>query len=800
MATFNAIGNASAPLGVTGDITITTGNLLLPTTSSTVGTIKVNGAVFISSKGTASAFIGTNCGNLTNTGSYNFACGNNALTGVTSGGRNIAIGGDGPLYSCTTSSHNIAIGTQALVSLSTSTNGNNIGIGQNALNPSTTGEYNVAIGYNAGNSINTTGSSNIYLLNLGGSESNKIRIGTDGTGAGQQDACYTAGALTSARGITATTGNITTTTGNFLLPTTSATAGQLQINSSQVLHNYGTGDIFVGGAGNLTFTTANANYNTAVGSLALAGITGSSATSDTRNVAIGYAAMRYKANIGASTNANNVAIGAEAMGYNGSAVMTDNVAIGSLAGNHIASGNIAIGTESLKGGGNGNITNNVSIGYQATKAPGQNTQNNVVVGYQALASSTSSPYDNVIIGYKACYGETTGRPIGCVVIGKEANYSQNGGSNFNTLIGFRAGFGFTTNVESSNISIGYNVTGTAGDQNTMRLGVSSGASDGQINKTFIAGIYGYAGTLGATTAGVIIDSDNQLQTTYAVSADANARTFNFLKARGTGVITSGDALGQIKWSGHDGTGLIVGSQITSTNSGTVATNRVASDLKMYTHPDSTTASTLRMTIASTGEVTIAAPDSGTGLTVGNGLTVSAGNTTVGTLLVTTVDTNVAAAGVTLAGTTLAADGTDTDINITLTPKGAGTILSTAVYSKAVGATNRAMLVDDSGLIGNATSSRKFKENIINMGSNSSPIMNLRPVSFTYKADPDHHVKHGLIAEEVAEVMPSLVSYDEHHHPYTVSYHELPALLLNEIQKLNKRIESLEQELAVKDLR
>lgn len=42
-----------------------------------------------------------------------------------------------------------------------------------------------------------------------------------------------------------------------------------------------------------------------------------------------------------------------------------------------------------------------------------------------------------------------------------------------------------------------------------------------------------------------------------------------------------------------------------------------------------------------------------------------------------VDTNVAAAGVTLGGTTLAADGTDAAIPITITPKGAANILSIA---------------------------------------------------------------------------------------------------------------------------
>ncbi len=47
--------------------------------------------------------------------------------------------------------------------------------------------------------------------------------------------------------------------------------------------------------------------------------------------------------------------------------------------------------------------------------------------------------------------------------------------------------------------------------------------------------------------------------------------------------------------------------------------------------------------------------------------------TYGTVYATTFDTNVAAAGVTLSGITLAADGTDSNIDITLTPKGTGEV-------------------------------------------------------------------------------------------------------------------------------
>ena len=52
--------------------------------------------------------------------------------------------------------------------------------------------------------------------------------------------------------------------------------------------------------------------------------------------------------------------------------------------------------------------------------------------------------------------------------------------------------------------------------------------------------------------------------------------------------------------------------------------------------------------------------------------VSVNNLTAGkTVLATAFDTDVAAAAVTLSGTTLAADGTDTNINLAITPKGSG---------------------------------------------------------------------------------------------------------------------------------
>jgi hypothetical protein len=85
-----------------------------------------------------------------------------------------------------------------------------------------------------------------------------------------------------------------------------------------------------------------------------------------------------------------------------------------------------------------------------------------------------------------------------------------------------------------------------------------------------------------------------------------------------------------------------------------------------------------------------------------------------------------------------------------------------------------------------------------MGDQSSPIYNLRPVIFNYKVSKPHVNEEdsklrqfGLIAEEVEQVMPDQVNYNNDGQIESVRYLNLIPMLLNEIQKLNKRITELE---------
>jgi hypothetical protein len=96
------------------------------------------------------------------------------------------------------------------------------------------------------------------------------------------------------------------------------------------------------------------------------------------------------------------------------------------------------------------------------------------------------------------------------------------------------------------------------------------------------------------------------------------------------------------------------------------------------------------------------------------------------------------------------------------------------------------------------SSRRFKEQITDMGDRSSGLFELRPVTFLYKPEYDdgsHALQYGLIAEEVAEIYPDMVGYDKDGQPASVKYQSLTPMLLNEVQKQNAQNRTLEERVA-----
>jgi hypothetical protein len=104
-------------------------------------------------------------------------------------------------------------------------------------------------------------------------------------------------------------------------------------------------------------------------------------------------------------------------------------------------------------------------------------------------------------------------------------------------------------------------------------------------------------------------------------------------------------------------------------------------------------------------------------------------------------------------------------------------------------------VDGNGQLGVLPSSARYKRDIHDMGGASAGLMKLRPVTFRYKSDPSGTLQYGLVAEEVARVYPELVVRGPDGKVQSVRYLELTALLLNELQKLDERMQTKDQQLA-----
>jgi hypothetical protein len=103
-------------------------------------------------------------------------------------------------------------------------------------------------------------------------------------------------------------------------------------------------------------------------------------------------------------------------------------------------------------------------------------------------------------------------------------------------------------------------------------------------------------------------------------------------------------------------------------------------------------------------------------------------------------------------------------------------------------TGTTLVINGSGQVGPTTSSARFKRDIESLGAEeaSALLEKLRPVTYRYRDQPgspaDPAFQYGLIAEEVAEVAPALVIYDEDGRPYSVQYQALGPMLIGAMQR------------------
>jgi trimeric autotransporter adhesin len=748
-------GTSGAFYTGTGGNTLTTTftKLVMSDTTTTTGYIQIGGSIMLSAWGgvaNINTFVGESSGNSAVSGSSNTAIGSTSLVGITSGTLNCAMG-SGTLSHLTSGDTNTALGVASMFDATTAAG--NSAVGYQSLENLLTGSFNISLGYQAAQNYTGAESSNITIGNTGtAAESNVIRIGTQGSGSGQQNAAYMAGIYGSSVGGTNAlvfadnTGKLGTTGGTFSAVTSITGDAGGSVTGAVTLTGGTSGAVYTASGGNTlttTFTKLNMPFT---------------------NIAGTQGVLQFG--------------GVNVLGFYGG-VGENNVLLGDSAGDASMSGskNTGVGSGALS---------TITSGFD-----------NTALGYNALGSITSAN-NNTALGEGALDNLVTGSS--------------------NIAIGNGAGSNYTTS-ETSNIVIGN--TGTISEVHQIRIG-TQGSGGGQQNLCNIAGIYG--STVGGTNAAVFIDNAGNLGTVGGSGGGGVSSITGNSGGALTGALTlsGGSSGGAFAGSGTTLTMSFNSLSLPDTNAGgTVGVIKINgsnvfalyggsgnSNLNLGFNSGNTGVTTTGNT--SIGANTQFSNTGGTDNTsVGNfslsGLTSGNFNTGIGALSlqhVTTGGSNtcigfqsgssytagesgnicIGAPGVAAENDTIhiGDGGTQTSCFI-------GGIAGVTVASSA------AVLINTStGQLGTFSSSRRFKENIDDMGVASRDIYKLRPVKFNFKGD--FNQSYGLIAEDVEEVAPYLVSYDSEGMPATVKYHELPALLLNEIQRLKFKIDELEGKL------
>ena len=98
-----------------------------------------------------------------------------------------------------------------------------------------------------------------------------------------------------------------------------------------------------------------------------------------------------------------------------------------------------------------------------------------------------------------------------------------------------------------------------------------------------------------------------------------------------------------------------------------------------------------------------------------------------------------------------------------------------------------------GVVDWASDVRK-KENIVTIDSSLEKVTKLRGVYFNRIDDPKKKTQTGVIAQEVKEIMPELVNYDDMNDSYSVTYGNFAGLFIEAIKEQQKLIESQQKQI------
>jgi len=529
--------------------------------------------------------------------------------------------------------------------------------------------------------------------------------------------------------------------------------------------------------------------------------------------------------VGGQGPGGNVAVGVTALqgntGYGNTAAGTS-----ALQNNTIGFTNTAMGTQALQSNTTGSDNTATGVG-----ALGDNTTgtNNVANGFVALERNTTGSR-NVAVGYDALPGNTTG--TNNIAIGYEAANAVSGSGTLNIHIGSLglAGDNGTIRIGTPGIQTSFFVGGVSGvnlgsdanavpvviDTTTGQLGVGNSSAGGPIT-----GVTAGTDLTGGGTNGVVtlnLDT-SKIPTLAGTNTFAGPNTFTgTLNASlninfGGSILSQGSPVLQFPGGIYNSNIALGDGALQSNTTGTANTASGRYALSANTGGSSNTA---------TGYSALSFNTSGyentaTGYNALYSNTTGYDNTATGfeALLHNTTGSSNIAVGLLAAANVSGGNSNNIHIGSQGAAGDSGVIriggntalgdpvAQTSFFVAGVANVNLGsdpnavgVLIDTmTGQLGVASSSRRYKEDIEDMGDASRDLMRLRPITFRYKkafADGSKPIQYGLIAEEVDEVYPDLVAHSADGQIETVKYQVLDSMLLNEVQKQNQHAQQQDE--------
>ena len=417
-----------------------------------------------------------------------------------------------------------------------------------------------------------------------------------------------------------------------------------------------------------------------------------------------------------------------------------NVIAANVSGNGAGLTNLAAGN--ITGWiGSGQLASGLTLGGTTSFTGGLNVGNTFSV--EPRPSTTGN--GNMFLGTNAGAANTSGSFN--IFIGSDAGGANTTG-NCNTAVGFNS---LQVNHASSNTAVGFYAL-DSNDTGQINTAIGSQALSGNQTGGWNTAIGGHALRSGSS------GGDN-------TAVGATAPEYNEIGSANTAI-----GVGSLKYNTSGGGNTACGNGALNVNAaGQLNTANGSGALgRNISGAFNTAVGAGSLSYNTTGNYNIAV-----GRNVGHNLTTGSNNIAIGSTVGVTAESNT----------------------IRIGAQGTHTLTAIAGISGATSSGGVAVYIDSNGVLGTLTSSGRFKQNIADMGADSSALLKLRPVTFEYKPEYDSKgiPQFGLIAEEVGKIDSRLVVRDDKGEIYTVRYEQVNAMLLNEFLKDHRRLSALSEE-------